>query len=38
MPGMIEGNWLNRLGQDLDWKAASLGDNLLARGPGIPGR
>ena len=37
MQGMIEGKWLNRLGQDLAWKPASLGNNLLARGPGIPG-
>lgn len=31
MQGMIEGKWLNRLGQDLAWKPASLGNNLLAR-------
>ena len=37
MQGMIEGKWLNRLGQDRSWKPASLGNNLLARGPGIAG-
>ena len=37
MQGMIEGKWLNRLGQDLSWKPASLGNNLLAQGPGITG-
>ena len=37
MQGMIEGKWLNRISQDLAWKPASLGNNLLARGPGIPG-
>jgi hypothetical protein len=37
MQGMIEGKWLNRFDQDLTWKPASLGNNLLAQGPGIPG-
>ena len=37
MQGMIEGKWLNRFGQDLEWKPASLGNNVLAQGPGIPG-
>jgi hypothetical protein len=37
MQGLIEGKWLNRFDQDLAWKPASLGNNLLARGPGIPG-
>jgi hypothetical protein len=37
MQGMIEGKWLNRLDHDLTWKPASLGNNLPARGPGIPG-
>jgi hypothetical protein len=37
MQGMIEGKWLNRFGEDLSWKPASLGNNLLARGPGIAG-
>jgi hypothetical protein len=37
MQGMIEGKWLNRFDKDLTWKRASLGNNLLAGGPGIPG-
>ena len=37
MQGMIEGKWLNRIGEDLMWKPASLGNNLLAQGPGISG-
>jgi hypothetical protein len=37
MQGMIDGKWLNRFDEDLAWKPASLGNNLLARGPGIPG-
>ena len=37
MQGMIEGKWLNRIGEDLAWKPASLGNNLLAQGPGIAG-
>jgi hypothetical protein len=37
MQGMIDGKWLNRFDEDLAWKSASLGNNLLARGPGIPG-
>jgi len=35
MQGMIEGKWLNRLLGPLQWKAASIGNNLLALGPGI---
>ena len=38
MQGMIEGKWLNRIGEDLAWKPASLGNNLLAQGPGSPER
>jgi hypothetical protein len=37
MQGMIEGKWLNRVGEDLAFKPASLGNNLLAQGPGISG-
>jgi hypothetical protein len=37
LQGMIEGKWLNRIGEDLAWKPASLGNNLLAQGPGITG-
>jgi hypothetical protein len=37
MQGLIEGKWLNRFDKDLAWRPASLGNNLLARGPGIPG-
>lgn len=37
MQGMIDGKWLNRFGEDLAWKPASIGNNLLGRGPGIPG-
>jgi hypothetical protein len=37
MQGMIEGKWLNRFGADLTWRPASLANNLLAQGPGIPG-
>jgi len=37
MQGMIEGKWLNRFGGDLAWRPASLANNLLAIGPGIPG-
>jgi hypothetical protein len=35
--GMIEGKWLNRIGHDLTFKPASMGNNVLAAGPGIPG-
>jgi hypothetical protein len=35
LQGMIEGKWLNRLVGDLVWKPASIGNNLLADGPGI---
>jgi hypothetical protein len=37
MQGMIEGKWLNRIGKDMAFKPASLGNNLLAQGPGISG-
>jgi hypothetical protein len=37
MQGMIEGKWLNLFDENLAFKPASLGNNLLARGPGIPG-
>jgi hypothetical protein len=37
MQGMIEGKWLNRFADDLTFKPASMGNNLLAAGPGIPG-
>jgi hypothetical protein len=37
LQGMIEGKWLNRLGRDLTFKPASIGNNVLAVGPGIPG-
>ncbi|HYM96062.1 MAG TPA: hypothetical protein VET26_02065, partial [Candidatus Sulfotelmatobacter sp.] len=35
LQGMIEGKWLNRLLGPLEWKPASIGNNLLAAGPGI---
>lgn len=31
----IEGKWLNRLVGTLDWQPASIGNNLLADGPGF---
>jgi hypothetical protein len=37
LQGMIEGKWLNRFDENLTWKPASLNNNLLAEGPGIPG-
>jgi hypothetical protein len=33
--GLIEGKWLNRLSGTLEWRPASIGNNLLADGPGI---
>ena len=36
LQGLIEGKWLNRFLGHLDvWQPASLGNNLLAAGPGI---
>jgi len=35
LQGLIEGKWLNRLSGTLEWRPASLGNNLLADGPGI---
>jgi len=36
MQGLIEGKWLNRLLGTRAWGPASMGNNLLADGPGIP--
>lgn len=33
--GLIEGKWINRLGDTLEWQPASIGNNLLASGPGL---
>lgn len=33
--GLIEGKWLNRFAGGFLWKPASLGNNLLAAGPGV---
>jgi hypothetical protein len=33
--GLLEGKWLNRLLGTRSWQAASIGNNLLADGPGI---
>jgi hypothetical protein len=33
--GLLEGKWLNRLLGTRSWQAASIGNNLLAKGPGI---
>ena len=33
--GLIEGKWFNRLLGTREWQPASLGNNLLAAGPGI---
>jgi hypothetical protein len=33
--GMLEGKWLNRLLDTRAWRPASIGNNLLAAGPGI---
>lgn len=35
LPGIIEGKWLNRLLDTWAWRPASVGNNLLAAGPGI---
>jgi len=35
LQGLIEGKWLNRLRDTLAWQPASVGNNLLAEGPGI---
>jgi hypothetical protein len=35
LQGLIEGKWLNRLLGTTAWRAATLGNNLLAAGPGI---
>ena len=34
--GMIEGKWMNRLLGTTAWRPASLGNNLIAAGPGMP--
>lgn len=34
--GMIEGKWMNRLLGTTAWRPASLGNNLIASGPGLP--
>lgn len=36
LQGLIEGKWLNRLLGTTAWAPATLGNNLLAAGPGIP--
>jgi hypothetical protein len=36
LQGMIEGKWLNRLIGTSEWAPATVGNNLLAAGPGIP--
>jgi hypothetical protein len=37
MQGLIEGKWANRMLAQLgQWRVGSLGNNLLAEGPGIP--
>jgi hypothetical protein len=33
--GMIEGKWMNRLLGTTAWRPASLGNNLIAAGPGL---
>ncbi len=35
MQGLVEGKWLNRLLGVREWRPATLGNNLLAKGPGI---
>ena len=35
LQGMIEGKWMNRLLGTTAWKPASLGNNLIAAGPGM---
>lgn len=34
--GMIEGKWMNRLLGTTAWQPASIGNNLIAAGPGLP--
>ena len=34
--GFIEGKWMNRLLGTRAWKPASMGNNVIAEGPGIP--
>jgi hypothetical protein len=34
--GMIEGKWMNRLLGTTAWRPASLGNNVIAAGPGLP--
>ena len=36
LQGLIEGKWFNRLLGTEEWRPASLGNNLIAAGPGIP--
>jgi hypothetical protein len=36
LQGLIEGKWMNRLLGTKRWQPASVGNNLLADGPGIP--
>jgi hypothetical protein len=36
LQGLIEGKWLNRFIGEFAWRAPSMGNNLLAEGPGIP--
>lgn len=35
LQGLVEGKWLNRLVGTAQWAPASLGNNVLAEGPGI---
>lgn len=35
LQGLIEGKWMNRLLDTLAWQPASIGNNVLAAGPGI---
>lgn len=35
LQGLIEGKWMNRLLDTLAWQPASIGNNVLATGPGI---
>lgn len=35
LQGMIEGKWMNRLLGTTAWRPASLGNNLIAAGPGL---
>src|SRR4051795_9100065 len=36
LQGLIEGKWMNRLLGTKEWRPASIANNLLADGPGIP--